>query len=86
VFCEVEHMKILPTSARIPAAFGPLSSLVSRDRVYIRSDGGREELYDRLHDDMETVDLTKYPESRPDIDRFRDELSRLCPGITNSSR
>jgi arylsulfatase A-like enzyme len=86
VLCEVEHMKILPASARIPAALGPLSSLVSRDRVYIRSDGGREELYDRLHDDLETVDLTKYPESRPDIDRFRDELSRLCPGITNSSR
>ena len=86
VLCEVEHMKTLPRTDRIPATLGPLISLVSRDRVYIRSYGGREELYDLLHDDLESVDLTKYPESRQDLDRFRDELSRLCPGVTTPVR
>ena len=37
---------------------------MTRDRVYIRSDGGREELYDLLHDDLESVDLARYPQSR----------------------
>ena len=59
---------------------------MSRDRVYIRSDGGREELYDLLHDPLESVDLAKYPQSRPVIDRFREELSRLCPGVTTPAR
>ncbi len=33
--------------------------------------------------DMESVDLARDPESRPDLDWFRAELSRLCPDVTN---
>ncbi len=77
VLSEVERNEVLPRTAKIPSSLGSVRSLVSGDRVYIRSDGGREELYDRLHDEMESVDLAKYPQSRPVIDRFREELDRL---------
>ena len=73
-----------PRVAQIPSSLGPVSSLVSRDRVYIRSHGGREELYDLLHDPLDAVDLAGYPESRVVIDQFRDELSRLTSGEANT--
>ncbi len=82
VLCEIQHIESIPRRAEIPATLGPITSLVSRDRVYIRSDGGREELYDLSHDDLESVNLASHPQSRLDIEWFRKELSRLCPGVT----
>ena len=86
VLCEVQHIEINPRPDHIPSCLGPVSSLVSRDRVYIRGDGGREELYDLSNDPLESSDLAEYPQSRPVIDRFREELSRLCRGVTTLAR
>ncbi len=86
VLCELQHNVTFPGTAEVPFAFCPVSSLVSRDRVYIRFDDGREELYDLLYDPLESVDLAKHPQSRPVIDRFREELSRLRGGVTTPAR
>jgi arylsulfatase A-like enzyme len=80
VLCEVQQMDVLPQIDNMPSTLGPVVSLVSRERVYIRSHGVREELYDLVHDPLESVDLARYPESRPVIDRFREELRRFYPG------
>ena len=77
VLCELQHNIAFPGTAERPGSFVPVRSLVSRDRVYIRRDDGHEELYDRLYDPLESVDLAKHPQSRPVIDRFRVELSRF---------
>ena len=79
ILSEVERNEVLPRSAQIPSSLGPVISLVSGGRVYIRGAGGREELYDRVHDPLESVDLARYPQSRPEIDRFRDELEGFGP-------
>ncbi len=81
VLCELQH-----NVAFSRTDFCPVSSLVSQDRVYIRSDDGREELYDLLHDPLESVDIANYPQSRPVIDWFRAELSRLLRGVTTPAR
>ena len=86
VLCEVQHNAAVPRTSQIPSSCGRVTSLVSRDRVYILGDGGREELYDLLHDSMEAVDLSRYPKSRPVIERFRQQLSRLGGGITTPAR
>ena len=86
VLCELQHNIAFPDSARIPPPFGPASSLVSRDRVYIRRDDGAEELYDLLNDPAESVDIAKAPQSGPDMDRFREELGRLRRGVTTPAR
>jgi arylsulfatase A-like enzyme len=77
VLCELQHNIAFPETHHAPSSFVPVSSLVSRDRVYIRRDDGHEELYDRLYDPLESVDLAKDPQSRATISRFRAELSQL---------
>jgi arylsulfatase A-like enzyme len=86
ILSEVERNEVLPRSAQIPSSLGPVISLVSGDRIYIRGTGGREELYDRVHDPLESVDLAKYPQSRPEIDRFREELTRVWPNAPELAR
>jgi arylsulfatase A-like enzyme len=86
VLCELQHNIAFPETGQIPFSFCPVSSLVWRDRTYIRFDDGREELYDLLYDPLESFDLAKHPQSRAVIDRFREELSRLRGGMTNPDR
>jgi arylsulfatase A-like enzyme len=86
VLSEVQQNEVLPRQAQIPSSLGPVVSLVSRDRTYIRGGDGREELYDRLHDPLETVDLSGYPQSRAELDRFREELGSLRPDATTRAR
>jgi arylsulfatase A-like enzyme len=86
VLCEVQRNELLPRTARIPSSLGIIRSLVSRDRVYIRNADGREELYDLAHDSLESVDLTKYPQSRPVIDQFREDFRRLYSDGTYPAR
>jgi arylsulfatase A-like enzyme len=86
VLSEVQHIEAQPRAAHIPSSLGPVRSLVSGNRVYIRSGGGREELYDLWGDPLESDDLTKYPRARPVIGRFREELGRLCRGVTIPAR
>jgi arylsulfatase A-like enzyme len=86
VLSEVQHMEVLPRTPHIPTTQGEVRSLVSRNRVYIHNESGREELYDLSHDDLEVIDLSKYPESRSDIVRLREELSRFDHGLTARNR
>jgi arylsulfatase A-like enzyme len=82
VLCEVQQIKTVPRLAHLPSSLGPVHSLVSPERVYIRSDGGREELYDLVNDARESFDLARYPQSRPLVERLRAELGQLCPDAT----
>jgi arylsulfatase A-like enzyme len=77
VLSELLDNVAFPEEVQIPPSAGSVRSLVSRDQVYIRREDGREELYDLLDDPLELFDLTKYSQSRPVIDRFREELSRI---------
>ncbi len=80
VLCEIQHIRTSPPKAELPSTLGPISSIVSGDRVYIRGAGGREELFDLSRDELESVDLAKEEGSRPEIERLRRELGRLNPG------
>lgn len=86
VLCEVERMEEFSGLHHIPSSHGSISSLVSRDRVYIRGEGASEELFDLRNDPFESINLAASPQSRPVIQRFREELSRLCRGVTTLAR
>ena len=86
VLSELEHNIAFPENLPIPPPFGPASSLVSRDRVYIRRDDGNEELYDLQNDPQESVNLATDPQSRPVLDQFREELDRLRRGATATAQ
>ncbi len=86
MLCEIDHRKSVPPRDEIPATVGPVRSLVTRDRVYIRVEGRREELYDRLNDPMERVDLARFPQSRSELAWFREQLDRLRGGLTVPTR
>lgn len=78
VLCELRDNVVSDGSERSAGfRFDPARSFISRDRVYIRHDDGREELYDRLGDPTESIDLAGDPESLPVLERFREELSRI---------
>ncbi len=84
VLCEVQHIERYSRASQVPSSLGPVRALVARERVYIRDDGGREELYSLSNDRLESGDLSKYPQSSPELDQFREELSRLCQGVTTN--
>jgi len=60
-----------------PAFRGPMKSLLVGHSVYIRHSDGREELYHRDDDPMETHDLALAPEARPEIERLRCQFDDL---------
>jgi arylsulfatase A-like enzyme len=59
----------------------PARAIVERDRVYIRSEDGREELYDLVHDPAETRDLRGEPSEQPALNRLR-RVADGFPGIS----
>jgi arylsulfatase A-like enzyme len=77
VLCEIEHNVVFPPPTPVPYPFGPARSLVSRDRVYIRRGDGGEELYDRLNDPMELVNLASDPRFSQTLERFREEMGLI---------
>jgi arylsulfatase A-like enzyme len=79
VFCELQHNMLSPT-VRKPSLFEPLCCLVSRGHVYIRGDGGHEELYELASDPYEVDNLARYVQSRPLLERLREDLSRVRRG------
>jgi arylsulfatase A-like enzyme len=62
----------------------PSRAIVDRDRVYIRSGEGREELYDLVGDPAETRDLRDDPGERPALDRLR-RLADGFPGMATGA-
>ncbi|WP_406700457.1 sulfatase [Singulisphaera sp. Ch08] len=81
VLCEVQHLKRFPRTDQIPSTLGPVSSLMTRKRVYIRGGGGREEYYDIANDPIESDNLAGVPEFRLEMDRFRQELGQLSRSV-----
>lgn len=63
-----------------PAQLGPMSSILTGGKVYIRDALGREELYDVASDPDEAHDLARSPGSRADLERCRIGLDRLVGG------
>ncbi|WP_435015763.1 sulfatase [Tundrisphaera sp. TA3] len=76
---EVEHQKKFADNPRVPAATGPLWSLVEGTLVYIRDSRGGEQLYDRSIDPAETRNLADLPDRRADLERLRQALGQLVP-------
>jgi len=79
ILCEVQHLTRLSQTAQIPSTNGPVTALLARKRVYIRGVDGREEFYDLANDPIESDNLAEVPESRRELDQFREELGRLYP-------
>jgi arylsulfatase A-like enzyme len=63
-----------------PASLGPMTSLLSEGKVYIRDAYGREELYDVAADPDESRNLAGSPEARPSLLRHRLTLDGLVNG------
>ena len=81
VLSEAQHIETVTPRAHLPSTVGPVRSAVSRDRVYIRGDCGREELYDLFNDPLESVNLARHPQSRRVIDWCREEFNQLGRGV-----
>lgn len=62
-----------------PGAHGDLQSLVDGRYHYIRSAGGREELYDWYEDPDEAKNVSDLPESRPVLPMVRRGLDSIAP-------
>jgi len=80
VLSEVDRgKKMPPTLPHAPARLGPMHSVLSQGRQYIRNGDGSEELYDLASDPDEHRDLVRSPDSnsRDDLARARAELRRL---------
>lgn len=82
VLSEVSHRPKTTSKNpnRPPAWRGPMSSIVDRDRVYIRNADGREEIYDLASDPDETRDLAKTDRAAALLAPFRATLDRLKTG------
>jgi arylsulfatase A-like enzyme len=84
ILCEVQHLTRLSQTAQIPSTNGPVTALLARKRVYIRGVDGREEFYDLANDPIESDNLAEVPESRRELDQFREELGRLYPEASSA--
>jgi hypothetical protein len=72
-------MKMPPTLPHAPARLGPMHSVRSQGRQYIRNGDGSEELDDLASDPDEQRNLVRSPDtrSRADLARGRADLRRL---------
>ena len=78
-FSSVNRLANLPD--RYPVSRTNLRSLITENRWHlIRSDDGREQLYDLSSDFMESTDLAGRPEHQPLVQRLRDSLRVLSGG------
>ncbi len=64
----------------LPAAKGPMKSVVADGMHYIRHSDGREELYDFNHDIAELHDLANRADARPALEESRRALNTLLKG------
>jgi len=70
---------------RPPAWRGPMRGVIAENQTYIRNADGREELYDILADPGQTRDLAESDDSREALDRMRERLETLVPGVLTGS-
>jgi arylsulfatase A-like enzyme len=77
VLSEVEHQKIMPRNALIPATLGSLRALTTENDVYILNSNGYEELFDRATDPFESHDRIEAERDQPRTDQLRESLARL---------
>jgi arylsulfatase A-like enzyme len=77
VLSEVEHQTKHRPSPHIPASRGPLWSLTTAERVFIRHDDGAEQLFALEGDPGETNNLAPRPESGPVLGSLRSDLERV---------
>ncbi len=72
----------------MPAAYGPMQSLVVGRYHYIRRGDGAEELYDWVADPEELADLAGTETARPELEAFRARLDALLqpPAAAGSSK
>lgn len=76
--------KISRNLDRPPAWRGPMRGIVAENRAYIRNADGREELYDIQNDPAQSRDLTETEDAPPILDRMRERLESLVPGVLAS--
>src|SRR5262249_24733153 len=72
--------RVSDPKSHVPALRGPMRALADGRNVYIHSD--KEELYDLDVDPRQSRDLSRSPELRPLLDRFR---ARLAPYLEAKS-
>lgn len=64
----------------------PARAIVSEGKVFIRADGGREEMYDLWNDPAEAHDLSRDPAHRATLARLRSLTDdRAVPAVANGS-
>jgi len=73
--------KISRNPDRPPAWRGPMRGIVADGQAYIRNADGQEELYNIHADPGQTRDLAEADDSRPVLDRMRERLESLVPGV-----
>jgi arylsulfatase A-like enzyme len=84
VFSEVAlRDTVSRNQSRPPAWRGPMKSIVSDSKSYIRNADGREEVYDVLNDPAELRDLAGRSELDPLVEQLRDALEYI---ITSDSQ
>lgn len=76
--------KISRNLDRPPAWRGPMRGIVAENRAYIRNADGREELYDIQNDPAQSRDLTETEDAPSILDRMRERLESLVPGVLAS--
>jgi arylsulfatase A-like enzyme len=69
--------EIVDDDGRSLASPTPTRAIAERQKVYIRLEDGREELYDLESDPMEASDLSRAATTQPVLSQFREDLRRI---------
>lgn len=78
---HVEHQRTFADSPHIPASLGPIWSVADSKFVFILNSDGREELYHRVDDPKESVNLIQRPDFSDHGKRLRDSLLRQAENM-----
>lgn len=79
-FSEVAQHRLLDPVPGVPSSQGAVTSLVVDGSLYIRNEGGREELYDLRTDPLERSNLITAPVHPRPASRFRNTVAQILSG------